>query len=280
MKFRLLFGILLLAHALLLPHLSERLKQRSVEVKLGYIPHPQILKVSVADHSLPVAEAAVMKVLFYFGTLVEKFQENIVIRPEYLNMYRTLETAILLDPYNMDGYYFAQAAFTWEVGRVKEVNRLLEIGVENRQWDYWLPFYIGFNRAYFLKDFAGAAPYMKLAAERSGDPLFAKLAARYFYESKQTDLGLLFLDTIIAQTKDKAIKATYEMRRAALLMVTALEKGVAAYRSARGSNPERIEDLVTEGLIPEVPVDPYGGNFYLDSDGRVRTTSKLAEQPK
>jgi hypothetical protein len=275
LKFRLFFVMLLLTHGLLLLPFSAYLAGRPVEVKLGYIPHPQILKLTVCDHGLMVAEVAVVKVLFYFGTLVQQFQENVIVRPEYLNMFRTLETASQLDPYNGDGYYFAQAAFTWEVGRVKEVNALLEEVVWRRTWDPWPAFYLGFNSAYFLKDYPKAARYMQVAAERSGNPLFAKLAARYFYESEQTGLGLVFLEAMIAQAKDKAVKYTYQVRREALLAVAEIEKAATVYRSRHGHGPAGLQVLVAEGLLGTIPADPYGGAFYLDPQGRVRSTSKL-----
>ena len=46
-------------------------------------------------------------------------------------MYKTLQTAAKFDPYNSDAYYFAQAAFTWEVGRAKEVNQMLDYGMKH-----------------------------------------------------------------------------------------------------------------------------------------------------
>lgn len=276
MKVRLLFIALLFCHALLLAPFSGYLSQRPVSVKLGYIPHPQILKMSVADHSLAVAEMAVVKVLFYFGTVVEEFQKNLAVRPEYQNMYRTLATAAKLDPYNMDLYYFAQAAFTWELGRIAEVNALLDEGMKWRHWDPWLPFYVGFNHAYFLKNYTEAARYMRIAAERSGNPLFTNLAARYFYESKQTDLGLIFLQSMIDQATDKGVKKTYQIRLDALLAIRKLEEAIEGYQLRFGKNPTTVTDIVSSGLLEAVPVDPYGGEFYLDEQLRVRSTSKLA----
>lgn len=276
MKLRLLFAAVLLVHVLLLAPFAASMSTRPIEVRLGYLPHPQLLKVTTADHDLLVAESAVVKNLFYYGTVIEKSMENVVVRPEYLNMYQTVVTATQLDPYNLDAYYFAQAAFTWELGRVKEVNVLLEEGARYRTWDSWLPFYLGFNHAYFLKDYAKAAHYMQMAAERSGNPLFSKLAARYFYESKQTDLGLAFLDSMIAQSKDKAVSNTYQVRRDALAAVSSLEKALAEFYARYGYRPTELQELVNKGLIEGVPVDPYGGRFYLDQEGRVRSTSKLA----
>jgi len=280
MKLRLLFVLVLFVHIFLLAPFAGQMIQRPVEVKLGYTPHPQILKVAVADHGLAVAEAAVVKVLFYFGTLLEKFQKQIIIRPEYANMYRTLTVSAELDPYNADNYYFAQSAFTWELGRIKEVNALLEKGVAHRPWDPWLPFYIGFNYSYFLKDYAAAAPYMQMAAERSGNPLFTNLAARYFYESKQTELGLLFIRSMIDQAKDKAVRQSYEIRRDALLAINLIEAAVLAFQKDKGRHPVTLAELKNSGYLEVIPTDPYNGNFYLDEEGRVRSTSKLANPKK
>jgi tetratricopeptide (TPR) repeat protein len=278
MKARAMFVMLVLAHGFLLLPFSTYLAKRPLEIKLGYVPHPQLLKVTVADQALLVAEMAVIKVLFYYGTLVDKYQKNVIVRPENANMYRTLVTATQLDPYNMDAYYFAEAAFTWELKRFAEVNELLEYGIKYRKWDSWLYFYLGFNNSYFLKDYGKGARYLQRAAELSNNPLFTKLAARYYYESEQTDLGLAFLDSMIAQAKDKAVKRTYEVRRDALRSVSQLEKAVSAFRSRTNRPPHDLDELVRTGLLDRIPTDPYGGSFYLDDKGRVRSTSKFANQ--
>jgi len=222
------------------------------------------------------AEMAIVKVLFYYGSLVDQWTKQVIIRPEFFNMFKTLNAAIILDPYNMDAYYFCQAAFTWELGRAREVNALLDHGMKYRTWDPWLPFYAGFNSGYFLKDYSAAAEYMRRAAEISGNPLFTKLAARYFYESDQTDIALAFLDSMISGAKDPAVKQTYELRKQALLAVSVLENALVRYRSEIGQNPQSLQDLVRAGIIQNLPQDPYGGEFYLDDHGKIRSSSKLA----
>lgn len=274
---RLFFAGFLMAYGCLILPFTAFLAQRPVEVKLGYLPHPQLLKVLTADQGLLVAEMSVVKVLFYFGTIVEKFHDNVIIRPEHANMYRTLQTATQLDPYNMDAYYFAQAAFTWELNRVAEVNALLLHGVKYRTWDPWINFYLGFNYAYFLKDYANAAKYLQRAGELAPkNALFSKLAARYYYESDQTEAGLAYLEAMIAGAKDKAVKQTYQVRYDALLVVLTVEKAQSAFLANTGRQPESIDELVRAGFLPQIPVDPYGGTFYLDEHERVRSTSKLA----
>lgn len=273
----LLCGLLLLAYAFIIIPFSDLQKSRPVEVKLGYLPHAQLLKVTSGEHRSTVAATIMMRVLFYFGTVIEKLMDQVIINPEFYNLFKTLQRVVELDPYNMDSYYFAQAIFTWELGRIDEVNYLLEQGMKYRPWDQTLPFYIGFNSAFFLKDYPKAATYMQKAAEISGNPLYTQLAARYFYESQQTALGLAFLETMIRSAKDKAVRENYKMRRDALLATTVLEKALKTYRAETGSLPESLMELVEAGLLDRLPDDPYGGEFYLDDQGRVRTTSKLSE---
>lgn len=277
MRWRLGFVALFVSYLLLVFPFTEQLKTRPVEVKLGYLPHPQLLKVASGEHAVSVSELSVLKVLFYFGTLLQKFQENVIVPPEFFNMFKTLQGAIHLDPYNMDAYYFAQAAFTWELGRVEEVNHLLEIGYRNRTWDAWIPFYLGFNSAYFLKDYPKAAEYMQRAAELSGNPLFAKLAARYFYESEQTAFGLAFLETMISTAQDPSVKSTYQLRRDALAATLIIEKALQDYQHKHGTSAATLDQLLESRTLLDLPADPYGGGFYLDEQGRVRSSSKFAD---
>jgi hypothetical protein len=261
--------------AVLFPFTSY-LKERPVAVKLGYVPEAEALRMVAADQKYLIAQYQVVKVLFYFGTLTDKMRQRIYLPPEYYNMFKTLETAVKLDPYNLDAYYFAQAAFTWEVGRASDVNRMLVHGMRFRTWDYTLPFYVGFNSAYFLKDYSNAALYMKKGAEISGNPLYTTLASRYMYEAGSNDFAVLFLDAMEKGAKDKNIKKIYSVRKKALVAVVTLNEAVRRYIGEQGRPPRDLADLVSAGIVRRIPPDPYGGRFYLSEDGKIRTTSKFA----
>lgn len=276
MRTKVIFISLLCAYLAVIVPFSGYMKNRPIAVKLGYTPNATLLKIASGDHRLAVAQAAVVKVLFYFGTLVEKSEQKIKLKPEYHNMYETLVTAVKLDPYNMDAYYFAQAAFTWEVGRVKEVNRMLDYGMRYRTWDSSLPFYAGFNAAFFLQDYKNAALYMKKAAEISGDPLYTTLTARYFYESDQNELGILFLESMQQGAKDKSIRQVFQIRKEALVAIRNLSAAVQTFTTQYKRMPKDLDEMVTRGVIPAIPVDPYGGRFYIDESGKIRSTSKFA----
>jgi len=275
---RISFFLAATAYLLLIIPFTDHLKNRPLQIKVGYVPEAKALKFIVADQRYAVADWVILKVLFYFGSLIERAKgENLVAsKPDYAGMFRILQTGLRLEPYNADAYYFAQAAFTWEVGRYAEVNNMLDYGMKYRTWDAQLPFFAGFNAAYFMKDYKQAAEYMKKAAQIAKMQQFATLAARYFYEAGETEFGILFLDMMKNSARDANEKKLYEFRRKALLAVKSIEIAVKAYKQRSGKAPATIEELATGGYLTSIPQDPYGGKFYLDQEGKVRSTSKLS----
>jgi hypothetical protein len=278
---RLLFlALLLISYFAVLIPFTGYLKNRPIAVKLGYVPSAEIVKPLAGDQRYLIAESYILRVLFYYGSLVDKLQNRINIPPEYYNMYKTLEAAVQLDPYNMDAYYFTQAAFTWELNQAKAVNEMLKYGMRYRTWDFWLPYYIGFNAAYFLHDYKTGALYMKRAAQLSENSLLITLASRYFYEAGENDLAIIFLDGMIKNARNDKIRKVFELRKNALLAAEELEKAVVEYKRIHGTRPRNLTDLVAYGILKKLPEDPYGGSFYLDPHGKVRSTSKFAQMEK
>ena len=278
MKKVLVLGTLLLVYALLMVPFSSYLRHRPVAIKLGYMPEGEALRVLASDQRYFLAQMEVDRVLFYYGSLFMKEGNLIETPPEYLNMFATMQSALKLDPYNQDAYYFAQAAFTWELRRIKEVNNMLDYGMKYRTWDAQLPFYAGFNAAYFNKDYRTASLYMRKAAEISGNPLFTTLASRYFYEAGQTALGVAFLDGMEKGAKDPKIRKIYHMRRVALEAAELISAALKRYQARWGHLPPDLAALVSAGLLERIPADPYGGAFYLDPEGRVNSTSKFSQK--
>lgn len=261
--------------ALILPFTSYMRNKPYVE-KLGYVPSVPVVKAISADQKELVASVLVMKVLMYFGGLVEKTKNELPLPPDYPAMSRMIHGAVQLDPYNMDAYYFAQAILVWDVGKIDIANRLLDYGMRYRTWDWYLPFFAGFNHAYFLKDYATAAKYYQRAGELSGNDLFKRLAGRYLEASGQTELAIAYLSAMEKGERNPAIRKSYKVRIAAFKEVRRIELARDKYRAKIGRLPASVESLEHEGLLSSPPIDPYGGKFYFEEDGKVATTSKFA----
>jgi len=128
-----------------------------------------------------------------------------------------------LDPYNMDAYYFAQTILAWDVKQYQLANNLLDFGMKYRTWDWMLPFFAGFNSAYFLKDYKKAADYYKRAGELNGSVLSISLAGRYMQESGQTELAIAYLSAMEINERNLAIKKNYQTRLKAFKEVHRIE---------------------------------------------------------
>ena len=185
--------IFLVLYGILIFPFTSYLHNKPFVEKLGYVPSVTALKIIAADHKELVAATLVMKVLMYFGGLVEKSDNQVTVPPDYMSMSRLLHGAVKLDPYNMDAYYFAQGFLTWDVKQYKLANDLLDYGMKYRTWDWQLPYFAGFNSVFFLKDYGAAAKYYQRAGELSGSDLSRLLAGRYLQESGQTELAIAYL---------------------------------------------------------------------------------------
>jgi tetratricopeptide (TPR) repeat protein len=207
---------------------------------------------------------------------LEKADNQMAVPPDFISMSRLLHGAVKLDPYNMDAYYFAQGFLTWDVKQFKLANDLLDFGMKYRTWDWYLPFFAGFNSAFFLKDYAAAAKYYQRAGELSGSELSRLLAGRFMQESGQTELAIVYLSAMAQGERNPVVKKNYLIRLNAFKETRRVEVARDRYRDILGALPTTVEQLVSGGFLSPPPHDPYGGTFYLEADGKVATTSKFA----
>lgn len=274
-----LLPLLLAVYGLLLFPLNRHMSQRSLPEKMGPTPAAEALQFLTADQRQFTAAALALKVFSYFGAVIEPDRHTLALAstvPDFVGMYRVLQTVVRLDPYNMDAYYFAQSVLVWDMGRYEEAIALMEYGMRHRTWDHYLPFFAGFNAAYFLKDYQRAAVYYRRAAELTGSDWMMRLVGRYLYEANQTDLAIAYLKTMISDSNQLAVRQSLVRRLAALEEIRKIEEAVARFKSERQRLPWDLAELVVGGYLAVLPVDPYGGAFFLDEDGRIRTTSRMA----
>jgi len=272
------FIVLLVLYIQLLGPLQQSMEQRPFVEKLGLIPHPKALKVFSPDFQELLGASILGRVTLYFGGLIEHFDDPRLLSKsvDYPAMSRAIHAAVRLDPYNMDAYYFGQAVLVWDVGKYRLANELLEYGMRYRDWDWQLPFFIGFNKAYFLGDLEGAAQMYMRAGELSGVAMFKTLAGRYLQEVGKTDMAIGYLEAQLRGATNPAVKKVLRLRLAAFKALRTIEKAVEEYHQRYAGWPSGLDDLVVKGVLARIPDDPYGGRFYLSDDHRVRTTSKFS----
>jgi hypothetical protein len=221
-----------------------------------------------------VADLLFSRTMSFFGGTLKRGEK--IDADTYRAIYQRLDTASQLDPYFIDPYVFGQSILAWGGGMAKEANALLDRGRRHRADDWLMPFLMGFNAFYFLHDKALASEYLMEASQRPGaSSAVGLLAARMASESGGTEIAVVFLQQLARQTDDEAIRESIRMRIDALQGIEVLEAAVREYHARFGALPATPADLLSRGVVLQLPVDPYGGKFYIAPGGKVWTTSNL-----
>jgi hypothetical protein len=243
-----------------------------------YVIPAEVLKIAAFDYDGVLSDLLFIKSMVYVGGFLEPQGGRVgfhLTEPQWRGVYNMLSVSSAMDPYFQDPYYIANAFLTWDAGLISEVNTLLEKGSNARDWDWTMPFFIGFNYFYFLQDNDKAADYLMQASRRpNASPMLASLASKLAFKANKTESSILFLEEIIKKTDDDSLKEIFETRVQAFRAILVLEKAVEQYRRKFRSTPANIEELTRRGIISDLPQDPYGGTYYLSPDGSVKSTTE------
>ncbi len=241
----------------------------------GMILPPLVTKILAFEFKSFAADFLFVRSSQYFGGKLSNREP--ADKSDLMWLFRNLIVITDLDPYFEDPYYFGNALFTWDVGMYQEADFILKKGTDARTWDWQMPFYLGFNEFYFLHEYKEAADHLLLASRRPGAYEFLPtLAARLYSGEGRTKTAIVFLKSFAENERDGRIKKSYETRIDALRKILVLEQAVSRYRDKTHRTPRNLQVLVQSDLLANIPEDPYGGVFYLDKDGSIKTTSNLA----
>ncbi len=244
------------------------------EVKGLTLP-PDIIRLFSLEFTSIAADLLFIRASQFYGGKVDKLED--ATREDWQWLHRNLDLVTELDPYFQDPYYVGNAFLTWDAGMYREANALLQKATDARVWDWTFPFYIGFNKFFFMADNKGGAEYLLIASKRPGAwDFLPSLASRLYYEDKKTETAISFLSKIAEKETDENVKNRYKVRIDALKRIAFLEAAAELYIFRIGVPPRNLEILINARIIKVIPPDPYGGTFYIDKDGAVQSSSKLA----
>jgi hypothetical protein len=151
--------------------------------------------------------------------------------------------------------------------------KLAEFGIQNNPQEWRLYYELGFIHYMELKDYPGAAEAFARGAEIPGaHPWMKLLAARMAEHAGDLDTARMMWITTYRNTEDRDIRANALAHLNAIQVdadVTRLEQLVAQYREKNGRTPTNLNDLVSAGLLPGIPVDPTGRPYKLTAEGRI-----------
>lgn len=269
-----LLGVLLAGHALLSVELASVRGAVTAQSELASPLPVAALKLLSLEYDNLAADLLYSRTQSFLGGKLNRGER--IDAATYQTIYRRLDAASGLDPYFVDPYYFGQSVLAWGADMPREANALLDRGRSHRTDDWVMPFFMGFNAFYFLHDNAHAAQYLMEASQRPGaSPIVGLLAARLASKSGTTEVAIGFLDQLAARTEDRKTRDEIQQRAGALRGIWILEEAVTRYHKAFDRPPRDLRALVEQNILPALPVDPYGGAYFLTPEGGVWTTSDL-----
>ena len=260
--------------------ISDKVWDQRAEVRrtteAGYVIPSKFSRILAVDYQGLLSDYQFLKVATFYGERVQYDQK--LSDEDWRYIVQGLHTVTDLDPYFMDAYLFGESLLAWEADRVEEANDFLRKGM--RHIDNWrLPFYVGCNYFLFLENHEKGAEYLRKAAVYPESPDFVPtLAARLDYYAGKSKTAILFLQGLLQDTTDPALRQRLEKRKRALQAASKIEEALEHFKQDKGGMPGSLQKLVDSGYLDERPEDPYGGRWGLLENGRVYSTSRFTEQ--
>ncbi len=175
-----------------------------------------------------------------------------------------------LNPAHEDNYYLAAAILPWN-GEVDAAQVVLRRASDARPFDWQPAFYYGFNEMHFRHDFVEGAKWLDVAAKHTNDDAeqiqLQQLAARWVSKGENLSFAVALHRNMAKSTHNRAFALFLEKRAVRLENLIALDNAVALCHSKYGVLATTIQALVDSGCITEMPVDPFGVEYGIDSVG-------------
>lgn len=223
------------------------------------LPTPLILAIAGEFKGL-MSDYAVMEAGSIIGKRERLTKEN------WRSVELLFDRALELDPYFQQSYMLLQGTVPWYTEDHEVTISLLGKSRDHRYWD-WIPgFFIGFDYFYFLKDNLKASDALLQASSVKDSPVtLATFGTRLAQQGGKNDTAIAFLRMMLEKEKDQDKRDMLQERLDAHLAVAVLEQGLATFHEKYGKNPDRLDMLVSSGVLPRLPENPYGKPFIYDN---------------
>lgn len=266
-------GLILLAGSSVLLHLLDGQRTAVARAEqLAYLPKGEYLKLAVLGYRQVVADLIWLQAVQHIGAKRDT-------QLGYTWTYHAVDVLTDLDPTFVPPYQATGLFLGVLVGRQEEGLAILDKGIRHNPSSWQLPFLAGYVSYYELCNPVAGGKYLRIAARVPGSPAYLpQLAARMTVESGDPTAALEFLDRFSRSVTDERVREALLQRMKEIVQekdLRFLEESIRRYRAKYGQPPAKLEDLMLHGIIQQMPSDPLGGEYEVDTfSGVVRATSK------
>lgn len=260
----------------LMTYLQQDLDRRSDRAageieELAQLPGGEVLRPALLGYHHLGADILWLKTLQVLGKKKNSIDEHVW-------LYHAMDVITTLDPLYAYVYYVGGVVLTDMANRVDLSNQLLEKGHAANTNEWNLPFLLGYNYYFVLGDPVKGAEYIGRAAQLPGSPDFLPgLATRMYVESGSPEVALELLEAVWRENPDVAAREKLKDRAKEVMIerdLRRLERAIQRYHQAQRKYPKALSDLVSSGILPAIPDEPFGGAYTFDAQtGEVSSSS-------
>ena len=261
----------MVATIILLRRLDQVRTQATLQEVL-YISSPKLVKRLSLGYEGILADIYWTRAVQYFGS------KHHAGGGDYKLLGPLLEITTTLDPHLVVAYEYGQSFLSsappYGAGEPQRAVQLEEFGIRNNPDDWHLYYNLGFICYMELHDYAKAADaFARGSRVPNAHPFLRILAANMAQHAGDTGMARAMWTVTYQTSNDKNIRANAVAHLRALQVddeVSALDAAVGRYKKRTGHLPSSFDQLIADGLLRGVPVDPLGYHYKLMPDGQVQ----------
>lgn len=176
-----------------------------------------------------------------------------------------------LNPGHEDNYYLAAGFLSGSVHH-ETAQTVLAAAADARPFDFQPAFFHAVNLVHYEQRFVEASQWMSRAATVAADEqnreFLTRIAVRWAQRGEDPARVAEMLEAMAEASRSRALR-DYTLKRAQQARLLAkLNGNVRQFVEKTGRSPQRLEELVEQGILDALPEDPVGAGFSLDSSGR------------
>ncbi len=263
-------------------HITQRLYDdnnppKTIAEDLKYLPNGKFLKGIALSYDEVLADLLWIKTIGYFA---DQYRTT----KDYRWFSHLLDITTTLDPCFQIPYEFGGIILAYELDDTKASMDILKKGMKNvpkhhpRYW--YLPFFTAFNYMYYYGDYEKAARYLEIASSFPQRPDYLPLlVSRLYANTDDPGIAIPFLENMKQKAVSEEMRNQLEKRIKEIKVkqhVLVLGKYQELFKEKTGRYPDSLDELVSYGLLKNIPKEPFGGYYYIDkADNSVKSSSNV-----
>jgi len=228
------------------------------------VPPVEVVRAVSLGHPGFAADLLLAKITMHSGSLMWK---PLDINYDSEWAYGTADLITDLDPRFFKTYLYAAMGMIHDFDDVHRARPIVEKGMAVFPESWELPFWIGYDYYAYFHDFDIASDYLWQAYNQPDAPkTFLSLMLSTLRQAGDYEKARVIIQQMYDEAEDDSLKMVYAKRMIQLENLLVLQKAARTYESVRGHLPQSLETMVQEGLLPEIPEDPFGMPYRMDHE--------------